>query len=273
MNKRKKTPGNVEAEVLIASKRRCTICFGIDGDVSEKKGQIAHLDKNPNNNKIDNICYLCLPHHDQYDSQTSVSKNYTIHEVKKYRCDLYDQIRDNFLTETKPRAELNRGISNSSYELLVFCGRIKEYFGGYPSTSEVSTYGRELLLGLRDNVLDFGHNEQIIQPLRDFENRVHIVSDDLLRDEDPRESKKDMMATYELLKKAINIGKPQQSINNTDDLKLFQMTVEAYKRKGTPKHFLDSQNLSNEQKADLYDRAIYSEKGRYPKSNPYKENV
>ena len=83
----------------------------------------------------------------------------------------------------------------------------------------------------------------------------------------------DMMATYEILKKAINIGKPQPSIGDKDDLKLFQMTVEAYKRKGTPKHFLDSQNLSNEQKADLYDRAIYSEKGRYPKNNPYKNNV
>ena len=273
MNKRKKTPGNVEAEVLIASKRRCAICFSIDGDVREKKGQIAHLDKNPNNDKIDNLCYLCLPHHDQYDSKTSVSKNYTIHEVKKYRCDLYDKIRDNLLSENKPNAELNSAITNSYYDLLVFCGRIKEYFGGYPSASEVSTYGRELLSSLRDKVLDFGHNEQIIQPLRDFENRVNIVFDILLHHEDPRESKMDMMATYEFLKKAINIGKPQQSISDTDDLKLFQMTVEAYKRKGTPKHFLDSQNLSNEQKADLYDRAIYSEKGHYPKNNPYKNNV
>ena len=73
-------------------------------------------------------------------------------------------------------------------------------------------------------------------------------------------------------KAARNIGKPQQPNNTTDDLKLFQMTVDAYKKKGTPKHFLDSQNLSNEQRADLYDRAIYSEKGRHPKNNPYKKN-
>ena len=69
-----------------------------------------------------------------------------------------------------------------------------------------------------------------------------------------------------------NIGKPKQPHNTTDELKLFQMTVEAYKKKGTPKHFLDSQNLSNEQRADLYDRALYSEKGRHPKNNPYKKN-
>jgi hypothetical protein len=50
------------------------------------------------------------------------------------------------------------------------------------------------------------------------------------------------------------------------------MTVEAYKKKGTPKHFLDSQNLSNEQRAELYDRAIFTEKGRYPKNNPYRRN-
>ena len=186
---------------------------------------------------------------------------------------MYDKIRDNLLIEAKPNTELNTQMTNSYYELLVFCGRIKEYFGGYPSVSELSTYGRELLLSFKDKVLDFGHNEQIIQPLRDFQNRVHIVFDTLLHHEDPRESKKDMMATYEILRKAINIQKPQRPIYDTDDLKLFQMTVEAYKKKGTPKHFLDSQNLSNEQKADLYDRAIYSEKGRYPKNNPYKNDV
>ena len=60
--------------------------------------------------------------------------------------------------------------------------------------------------------------------------------------------------------------------NNHYDLNLFQMAVEAYKKKGTPKYFLDSQNLSNERKADLYDRVIYSEKGRHPKNNPYKKN-
>ena len=189
MNKRKKILFNVEAGVLIASKRRCSICFGINGDISEKIGQIAHLDKNPNNNKIDNLCYLCLPHHDQYDSKTSVSKNYTIHEVKQYRDCLYSKIRDNLLTETKIKANLNGEINNSYYELLVFCGRIKEYFSGYPSASEASTYGRELLLSFRDKVLDFGHDEKIIQPLRDFENRVNIVFDILLHHEDPKESR------------------------------------------------------------------------------------
>jgi len=60
--------------------------------------------------------------------------------------------------------------------------------------------------------------------------------------------------------------------HTTDELILFQMAVEAYKKKGTPKHFLDSQKLSNEQRADLYDRVIYSEKGHHPKKNPYKKN-
>lgn len=71
----------------------------------------------------------------------------------------------------------------------------------------------------------------------------------------------------------INIEKHQHLENNPYDLKLFQMAVEAYKKKGTPKYFLDSQKLSNEQKADLYDRVIYSEKRRHPKNNPYKENL
>lgn len=203
MSIRKKIPPNIEEEVLTTSRRRCAICYCIDGDAREKRGQIAHLDKNPNNNKIDNLIYLCFTHHDQYDSKTSVSKNYTIHEVKKYRRKLYSKIGDILLIDAKPKAESNREVSSRSDELLVFCGRIKEYFGGYPSASEVSSNGRELVSDLKDKVLDFGHDEQIIQPLRDFQNRVHIVFDRLLHHEDTRESKKDMILTYELLKKAI----------------------------------------------------------------------
>ena len=71
---------------------------------------------------------------------------------------------------------------------------------------------------------------------------------------------------------AENVGKPQSQNNAVNDLQLFEMTVKAYKEKGTPKYFLDAQNLTNEQKADLFDRAILSKKGRYPKSNPYKKN-
>lgn len=54
------------------------------------------------------------------------------------------------------------------------------------------------------------------------------------------------------------------------DLRLFELAAEAYRRRGTPKYFLDSQTLTNEQKAQLYDNVVLSERGRPAKNNPYK---
>ena len=54
------------------------------------------------------------------------------------------------------------------------------------------------------------------------------------------------------------------------DLRLFELAAEAYQRRGTPKYFLDSQTLTQEQKAELYDKVVLSERGRPAKNNPYK---
>jgi hypothetical protein len=56
--------------------------------MSEKKGQIAHLDRDPSHNDPDNLAFLCLEHHDQYDSRPSQSKGLTPEEVKRYRAAL-----------------------------------------------------------------------------------------------------------------------------------------------------------------------------------------
>ncbi len=91
---RKKVPQSVEANVLVSSRRRCCLCFGLRRDLGEKGGQIAHLDHNNENNSEENLAFLCLEHHDQYDSRTSQSKNYTISEVKRYRSELYSAVLD-----------------------------------------------------------------------------------------------------------------------------------------------------------------------------------
>lgn len=92
MAKRKSTPTSIETEVLTLCARRCCICFGIQMDLSHKKGQIAHLDGDPSNYNIDNLAFLCMFHHDEYDSKTSQSKGFTIDETKKYRTLLYEAI-------------------------------------------------------------------------------------------------------------------------------------------------------------------------------------
>jgi hypothetical protein len=68
------------------------LCFHLNGELAEKKGQIAHLDKNPSNSAEDNLAFLCLDHHTSFDSRTSQHKNYTIQEVKAARADLHEAI-------------------------------------------------------------------------------------------------------------------------------------------------------------------------------------
>lgn len=91
---RKKTPSHIEEELLVLSARRCCLCFGINNDYNVKPGQIAHLDRNPTNSDIENLAWLCLEHHDRYDSRTSQSKGYTTGEVKHYRETLYAAVEE-----------------------------------------------------------------------------------------------------------------------------------------------------------------------------------
>ena len=89
MTTRKKTPDSTETAVLTKSRRRCPLCFHLEDDRREKKGQIAHLDQDPSNYAEDNLAYMCMEHHSTYDSKTSQHKNYTLHEVKQWRGELY----------------------------------------------------------------------------------------------------------------------------------------------------------------------------------------
>jgi len=53
------------------------------------------------------------------------------------------------------------------------------------------------------------------------------------------------------------------------DLRLFELASKAYRLRGTPKHFLDSQSLTKKQRAELYDRVLIAERGHASKHNPY----
>ena len=74
-----------EQVVLTRSGRRCCLCYGLRGDFAVKKGQVAHIDRDPTNSRTDNLAFLCLDHHDQYDSRTSQSKGLTREELCFYR--------------------------------------------------------------------------------------------------------------------------------------------------------------------------------------------
>ena len=74
------------------SRRRCAICLGLNRDAEIKQGQIAHLDGKPANNEIDNLAFLCLPHHDEFDGRRRQSKGLLVEEVKRYRKELHELI-------------------------------------------------------------------------------------------------------------------------------------------------------------------------------------
>jgi hypothetical protein len=96
---RAKTPLPLETEVLVRSRRWCALCFGLSLELGPKtQGQIAHVDRTPTNTALDNLCLLCLPHHDLYDSKPSQSKGFTPAELRTHREELYS-----FLTEQRTR--------------------------------------------------------------------------------------------------------------------------------------------------------------------------
>jgi hypothetical protein len=88
---RRKPPKN-ETAVLTKSARRCPLCFYLNSDLTEKMGQIAHLDGDRTNGAEDNLAFMCMPHYSQYDSTTSQHKNYTLAEIKTLRSKLYEAI-------------------------------------------------------------------------------------------------------------------------------------------------------------------------------------
>lgn len=93
VRKRTPIPSGVETEVILASRRRCAFCFGIDGILDEKKGQVAHIDGNAKNAKESNLVWLCLDHHAAYDGKTSQNKNYTSGELRAYRAELAQALK------------------------------------------------------------------------------------------------------------------------------------------------------------------------------------
>jgi hypothetical protein len=90
--RRKPVPDDIQQRVLDRSRRRCALCFHFNNDWERKDGQLAHLDRDPSNFAEDNLAFLCLPHHDEYDTKRRQTKNLTIGEAKTARDRLYKYI-------------------------------------------------------------------------------------------------------------------------------------------------------------------------------------
>jgi hypothetical protein len=89
MNTRKRPTRSAETSVLVLSKRRCCLCFFLDGRENVRRGQIAHINQKRNDSRFDNLVFLCFDHHDEYDGKTRQSKAFTPSEVRIHRDRLY----------------------------------------------------------------------------------------------------------------------------------------------------------------------------------------
>jgi len=109
---RKSVPTETITAVLVQSRRRCCVCYGLHRDTTIKPGQIAHLDGDPSNNDEDNLVFLCFEHHDQYDSRTNQSKGLTEAELRHFRTELYKvmelyQVEDAAAVEKYPSVDFD----------------------------------------------------------------------------------------------------------------------------------------------------------------------
>lgn len=103
---RKPIPDAVQTKVLLKSRRRCCLCFWLAGEDEVKKGQLAHLDGNNENPDEENLVFLCLEHHDEFDSVPRLSKGLREREVRQWRDELYKEMEYRFRTTRRHNAEL-----------------------------------------------------------------------------------------------------------------------------------------------------------------------
>jgi hypothetical protein len=110
---RKSINSDIQASILFSSRRRCPLCFSYEFDASIKNGQIAHIDQDSANNSEDNLVFLCLKHHDEYDSKTSQSKGITAKEIEKCK----DELRL-FLTAATESIDFKNVKNDTSIDLI-----------------------------------------------------------------------------------------------------------------------------------------------------------
>jgi hypothetical protein len=116
MKARTHIPEHILHRVLDRSRRRCALCVHFDNDYGQKEGQIAHLDRDRSNSAEDNLAYLCLPHHDDYDTKRRQTKNLIISEVKTARDRLYAYIEERVnLVTTSPQIFRDHQLGTSQF--------------------------------------------------------------------------------------------------------------------------------------------------------------
>lgn len=121
---RKPFSKEVKAQVAYASRRRCALCFGVEGVTTAKRGQVAHID-DPADARLANAAWLCRRHHDQYDSRSRQTTGYMVQELRRHQADLFEYLAGPM---PWPDAGISKGrLRSSGVSLRVFEQRLPTY--------------------------------------------------------------------------------------------------------------------------------------------------
>lgn len=107
--KRKNIPNATEGELLFRADYKCCVC-------NKRGDHIHHLDEIPSNNNIDNLVFLCFPHHNEASIKNSLSKTLKKEAIIKYRLHHYKVIENK---RKKELGELDRPIKQLTEEKLL----------------------------------------------------------------------------------------------------------------------------------------------------------
>jgi hypothetical protein len=106
MAARKNAGRKIEERVFIASRRRCCLCVFLNDRNDVRQGQIAHLNRDRSDSRFENLVFLCLEHHNDYDTRTHQSKGFSLGEVRQYRERLYRKYPNEADAAPTPHVEL-----------------------------------------------------------------------------------------------------------------------------------------------------------------------
>lgn len=78
MRKRIQIPKAIEHQILMQNQNACCVC-------RKQNVQIHHIDGNPGNNALTNLCVLCIEHHAQASSKGTMTKGLEPTLLRKYK--------------------------------------------------------------------------------------------------------------------------------------------------------------------------------------------
>ena len=122
-------PKDIEIAILSKSKRRCALCFFLELSNGVARGQIAHIDRDKTNGVERNLAYLCLEHHDAYDTTPSQSKRFQPQELSQAK-DLLEEWVQKWSTagfESGPLSEREIPKVNTRVRPEIFDRRLPVY--------------------------------------------------------------------------------------------------------------------------------------------------